>query len=357
MKKRKEGKNTGESGDEDSSPKGKGKGKAKEKPKVSTPTKTKIAIIVNCVDNSGRWGSGGVFSSLDKLSPFIGARYEEAGQNDDLQLGDVHLEKLEDLESIKGENNIWVANVVAQKRDKKGNLSAVQLNALEEGLKKISHTAKKKHASVHLPRIGQTSPNFNWYGTERLIRKWLCAKGIPTYIYYYPRKRKSWHGGHGQSQHTAQTTAGVDDESPVPVSRSKTSHEEQLDREQSPPILQLEKRRKTQIEYVPESSATLSLPFNESPLANIFTGLVIYFGKHVSQEEVHRFTRKIIAFDGDVSDTLQQNITHIICPEDMIGDDILDHIKQFPNIPVVTLLWVNDSIVAKQLMPVEPYSQ
>ena len=38
-------------------------------------------------------------------------------------------------------------------------------------------------ASVHLPRIGHSTPNFNWYGTERLIRKHLASAGIPTYMY------------------------------------------------------------------------------------------------------------------------------------------------------------------------------
>ena len=38
-------------------------------------------------------------------------------------------------------------------------------------------------ASVHLPRIGYATPSFNWYGTERLIRKNLASKGIPTFMY------------------------------------------------------------------------------------------------------------------------------------------------------------------------------
>ena len=38
-------------------------------------------------------------------------------------------------------------------------------------------------ASVHLPRIGYSTPNFNWYGTERLVRKHLTSAGIPTYMY------------------------------------------------------------------------------------------------------------------------------------------------------------------------------
>jgi hypothetical protein len=32
---------------------------------------------------------------------------------------------------------------------------------------------------------------FNWYGTEKLIKKYLSSRGIPTYIYYYKRDGSS----------------------------------------------------------------------------------------------------------------------------------------------------------------------
>lgn len=38
-------------------------------------------------------------------------------------------------------------------------------------------------ATVHLPRIGYATKGFNWYGTERLIRKHLATRGIPTFMY------------------------------------------------------------------------------------------------------------------------------------------------------------------------------
>ena len=41
-------------------------------------------------------------------------------------------------------------------------------------------------ASVHFPRIGYNTVGFNWYGTERLIRKYFTAKHIPTYVYPLP---------------------------------------------------------------------------------------------------------------------------------------------------------------------------
>ena len=44
---------------------------------------------------------------------------------------------------------------------------------------------------MHLPRIGHSTPGFNWYGTERLIRKHLASKGIKTLI--YPTIRSQTH--------------------------------------------------------------------------------------------------------------------------------------------------------------------
>ena len=48
-------------------------------------------------------------------------------------------------------------------------------------------------ASVHLPRIGHDTPGFNWYGTERLIKKHLASKGIPTYMYPFLFLCKHWY--------------------------------------------------------------------------------------------------------------------------------------------------------------------
>ena len=50
-------------------------------------------------------------------------------------------------------------------------------------LSQFSHPVSESAASVHLPRVGHTTPNFNWYGTERLIRKHLASRGIPSYMY------------------------------------------------------------------------------------------------------------------------------------------------------------------------------
>ncbi|XP_053262435.1 chromodomain-helicase-DNA-binding protein 1-like [Podarcis raffonei] len=148
------------------------------------------AIIVHCVDDSGRWGRGGLFTALGKRSDHPRKIYELAGKMKDLTLGGTLLFPIDDKES-RNKGHDLLALIVAQHRDRSNNLSGINLPALERGLKKIYLAAKDRDASVHLPRIGYSTKGFNWYGTERLIRKYLTTKGIPTFVYYFPRKKAS----------------------------------------------------------------------------------------------------------------------------------------------------------------------
>ncbi|KAG7326159.1 hypothetical protein KOW79_009560 [Hemibagrus wyckioides] len=144
------------------------------------------AIIVHCVDDSGGWGRGGLFTALERRSDEVKKQYELAGEMEDLELGNVLLFPVDDKQSrLSGRDHL--ALIVAQRRDKSNRLSGICLTALDEGLKKIYRAAKQKKASVHLPRIGHATKGFNWYGTERLIRKHLASRGVPTFIYYYKR--------------------------------------------------------------------------------------------------------------------------------------------------------------------------
>ncbi|KAK6313622.1 hypothetical protein J4Q44_G00150810 [Coregonus suidteri] len=147
------------------------------------------AIIVHCVDDSGRWGRGGLFTALENRSDEPRKQYELAGKMKDLELGSVLLFPVDDKQSrLDGQDQVaLVALVVAQQRARDNSLSGIQLSALEEGLQKIYRVAKTNKASVHLPRIGHSTRGFNWYGTERLLRKHLSSRGVHTSIYYYSK--------------------------------------------------------------------------------------------------------------------------------------------------------------------------
>ncbi|KAG7389735.1 Chromodomain-helicase-DNA-binding protein 1-like [Phytophthora pseudosyringae] len=160
-------------------------------------------IIVHCVDNSGVWCSRGFFRSLSALSPAIQKQYEAAGRNGDLKLGSAHLLRLPSQAATGSLPDGYVCLLVVQgfigKKKQRGNgpgtvqivrqgkSSTFRLNALETALQNLAYRALELGATVHLPRIGYGTPNFNWYAVERLLARNFRDVGVEATIYYYSR--------------------------------------------------------------------------------------------------------------------------------------------------------------------------
>ncbi|XP_031398610.1 probable helicase CHR10 isoform X3 [Punica granatum] len=152
------------------------------------------AIIFSCVDNSGKWGHGGMFNALANLSPTIIDAYERAAEFGDLHLGDLHLVKIQDAEQNgNGDYTWWVALAVVQSYNPRRKIprSNISIPDLEICLSKASFSAAQNSgkASIHMPRIGyrDESNHSEWYAVERLLRKYAAIYGIKIYIYYYRR--------------------------------------------------------------------------------------------------------------------------------------------------------------------------
>ncbi|XP_065892694.1 chromodomain-helicase-DNA-binding protein 1-like isoform X2 [Dysidea avara] len=255
-------------------------------------------IIVHCVDDSGRWGKGGLFDALSARSTQPQMCYEQAGKMKDLTLGDAHLIPIDDLQSREQGRDMLVL-IVAQSRDKDGRLSGIKLTALSDGLRRVAVEAKKMKASVHLPRIGHSTVHFNWYGTERLIRKHLIMRRIPTYIYYFARHR---------------TTAKSTDRPSV-----MRSHDPNMEVSQ--------------------------------PLPDIFTSCVVHlYG--FNEAEQRRLARYVVAYNGDVSSSVSNEVTHVVLSNMSDVDKV-----PTPNagIHIVTSDWINDSLNKHHLQDVRKY--
>ncbi|KAI4370348.1 hypothetical protein MLD38_018708 [Melastoma candidum] len=150
------------------------------------------AIIFSCVDNSGRWGHGGMFDSLAKLSSNVASAYERAAEFHDLHLGDLHLIKIEgslDEQKPSGECSLWVALAVVQSYNPRRIVprSDISIPDLDRCLAKVSHSAAQNCASIHMPRIGygDGSDRSVWYSAERLQRKYAAISGTRIFVYYY----------------------------------------------------------------------------------------------------------------------------------------------------------------------------
>uniref|UniRef100_A0AAV1VLQ6 Chromodomain-helicase-DNA-binding protein 1-like n=1 Tax=Peronospora matthiolae TaxID=2874970 RepID=A0AAV1VLQ6_9STRA len=161
-------------------------------------------VVVHCVDNSGVWCSRGFFRALSLLSPVVQKQYEAAGRNNDLKLGSAHLIPLPSHDATDSPAFVVqyvcllvVHACVGRKKQRlakglrtvqlarHGKSSTFRLHALETALRALAHRCLELGATVHLPRIGYGTPNFNWYTVERLLVRNLRDVDVEATIYYY----------------------------------------------------------------------------------------------------------------------------------------------------------------------------
>ncbi|XP_020519290.1 probable helicase CHR10 isoform X4 [Amborella trichopoda] len=154
-------------------------------------------VIFSCVDNSGKWGRGGMFDALAKLSEHVSHAYERAYECDDLHLGDLHLISTDRNQNVENKANMddkghqCVALAVVQSYNpwRKVPRNNISLPDLEQCLLKASFSASQKSASLHMPRIGYQdgSDRSDWYTVERLLRKYASLFNINIFVYYFRR--------------------------------------------------------------------------------------------------------------------------------------------------------------------------
>ena len=309
-------------------------------------------IIIHCVDNSGSWGRGGLFSALTRRSGLPEEKYELAKEMKDLSLGDCHLitlndkskDTIDDNDIHEGVNHVGL--IIAQARDKNNVLSGIKLPALAHALKRIYKAAKKLSASVHLPRIGYSMPGFNWYGTERLIRKHLASKGIETLIYYYPRKpvlkRKATSPLTNQNNRQKINLTRVSDD----LSSGSSNEDDMID-----PIPSTS--NKLLRPSSPITQETGDTTGNDGFLANVCIHL-----HNFSEDDVSHYTRLIVRAEGDCHPTVEDSTTHIVVSS---STDLQDREKLreyndfFEEAHIVNMAWLADSVKQKKLLAVSPY--
>jgi len=306
------------------------------------------AIVVHCVDDSGIWGSGGLFTAIDNHSKQPQEHYELSAKMKDLNTGDVHMVPMKSTNNPN--QSIYVALLVAHTRNKRNQLSPLIFNALHEGLEKIYHVAKKTGASVHFPRIGYNTPNFNWYGTEKLIKKLLAQRDIPTYIYYFKRRttKTSAFPSHASSSTSAPQNASSSVSGPELINANQSTSVPQITiSSASTSGPQITHSLLTQSQKQPFEDRE-SVNEKEGALLDVFENCVIYLhGYSDDINEEKRLSRYIIAYDGDVvNDAWSPDITHVIVKEGY--KDELKELKN-KNVKKLSSLWL-DACIAKGVM-------
>ncbi|XP_071202774.1 chromodomain-helicase-DNA-binding protein 1-like isoform X1 [Salvelinus alpinus] len=308
------------------------------------------AIIVHCVDDSGRWGRGGLFTALENRSDEPRKQYELAGKMKDLELGSVLLFPVDDKQSrLDGQDQ--VALIVSQQRARDNSLSGIHLSALEEGLQKIYRVAKTNKASVHLPRIGHSTRGFNWYGTERLIRKHLASRGVHTSIYYYSRSVSTSALGTSTTPSKASastskasaSTSKASAASPSPTSPSPTSVSVSPSPPHSPTVPQYpgpdSDRESEEGETANQSSRT---PSPSGPaLPDFMRGVHVFF-YNLTASDRKRLARYLITYEGDEEEIMSSEVTHIVTELEspVQSQELQELIGQHPHALPVQKSWL-----------------
>ncbi|VDO99812.1 unnamed protein product [Heligmosomoides polygyrus] len=140
------------------------------RPQRSDDDTTVRSLILHLVDNSGKFGNGGVFSALRAKDPAVGERYELIHRMRDMKLGDCHL--VENVKELRGaasgddndmqpststDSHEHVVLFVAQSSKHR---DVIRPALLEQCFSRIGQYARHNNASVHMARIGyENSPS------------------------------------------------------------------------------------------------------------------------------------------------------------------------------------------------------
>lgn len=144
-------------------------------------------IIAHVCNNIGKWGRGFVLSISRRWKiPESMYRKWHTGtlkQNKKFGLGEVQV--------VRAENGIWIANMVAQDGIYTRNgVPPIRYYALTKCLEELSKMSKELFASVHMPRIGCGLAGGKWSTVEKIINDTLVTENIPVFVYDLKRRKQ-----------------------------------------------------------------------------------------------------------------------------------------------------------------------
>jgi len=148
--------------------------------KLKKTTSSKMdTLFIPRSNDIGGWGKGFVLALSRRWkepeSSFRAWHKSKTG----FQLGEVQF--------VKVENDLWVANLIGQHKIKKGENGnpPIRYEAIQDGIKKVNLKAKELNASVHMPRIGCGLAGGKWEMIEPILINELAIDDIEIIVYDY----------------------------------------------------------------------------------------------------------------------------------------------------------------------------
>lgn len=144
---------------------------------ATRPIGSDSKIIVHICNDIGLWGKGFVLA-ISKRWKIPEKKYREWYQSkENFSLGEIQM--------IKVESDIWVANMICQEGiyKNKNDIPPIRYDAVSKALAQVHDFAYDNNAIVHMPRIGCGLAGGNWIMIEEIIQDKLCVNGIDVFVY------------------------------------------------------------------------------------------------------------------------------------------------------------------------------
>lgn len=168
---------------------------------ATSPIGEGIKIICHVCNDIGGWGSGFVLAISKKWSEPEKQYRVWFSNKMGVETDTVKYEKVSGFNSFSNERNfhlgnvqfvkvaddIWVANMIAQRSDKnhfvKDSMPPIRYQSVSECLERVKNFAIKNNATVHMPRIGCGLAGGKWSTIEEIVLEQLCTQKVITTVY------------------------------------------------------------------------------------------------------------------------------------------------------------------------------
>lgn len=152
---------------------------------ATLPQSANNTIIAHSCNDLGVFGAGFVVP-LGNRYPTVREKYLQWAQ--DRKTEDNKPFELGEVQFVKVENTLWVANIIGQKGVGFKRGPAVQYEAIYDGFNKVAKFAKNALAEVVMPRIGCGLGGGDWVIVEKLIEQTFVKNGVKVTVCDLPSK-------------------------------------------------------------------------------------------------------------------------------------------------------------------------
>jgi len=155
---------------------------------VINPSGTGYKIIPHVVNSIGAWGRGFVLA-ISKKWWQPEHDYREWSRQGPMELGKYDPFTLGNVQFVKVESDIQIANMLAQNGLRgRNNPRPISYSALATCMKKVATKAKKLNASIHAPRFGAGLAGGDWETIEQYIIELWVRENLDICIYDLPKR-------------------------------------------------------------------------------------------------------------------------------------------------------------------------